>query len=125
MSRSWLIALVVLTGCKAGADPVIQCQQRLVAARDAPFASDDKFGYRPYARMDRSGCNPKQLAMLDRLLALTKAMPGLVEANERAATHGNEQAHMAAFQRMNDAIIELNDLHQAMDADLARMAAPQ
>ena len=112
------------TGCGSAVDPQVACQERLIAAGDAPPANDDVFGYRHYAELARSGCSARQLATLDRLAALTKALPALSDANERAAAIG-EKAHMAAFQRMNDALIELNDLQQAADADLARMEVPQ
>jgi len=61
---------------------------------------------------------------LTRLQALTQALPGLLAANEAAAKQGGD-AHMAAFQRMNDALIELNELQQKAGADLERMAKPQ
>ena len=119
-----LAAVLAVVGCQAAQDPQLACQQRLVAAREVAPAADDKFGYQPYAKFDRSGCSGQQLEKVDRLLTLTKTLPGLLDANERAASQ-SEKAHMTAFQRMNDALIELNDLQIATQADLDRMAQPK
>ena len=123
--RALLVAAIAaVTGCAQTDSPQIACQQRLVAAREVAPAADDKFGYQPYAKFDRSGCSGQQLEKVDRLLTLTKTLPGLLDANERAASQ-SEKAHMTAFQRMNDALIELNDLQIATQADLDRMAQPK
>jgi hypothetical protein len=120
-----LIATAVVAGCQAIEGPQITCQKRIVAAREASPSDGDRFGFGAYSRLDRSGCSANQVATVDRLLALIQALPGQIDANERQARQGDERGQMAAFQRMNDTLIELNDLQQKAGADLARMVPPQ
>lgn len=129
--RRLLASLLLLPGCAPMVSPELACQQRLAAARNAPGPqspeaappSDDPFGHRRFAAIERKGCTSNQLKTLDRILTLTKALPGLTEQNEQAARTGSADAHMAAFQKMNDALIELNELQQGVTADLERMSA--
>jgi hypothetical protein len=118
-------AILLLPACATGESPELACQKRLAAARDAQATPGDDFNHRTYAALDRTGCTAKQLAALDRIIALTRDLPGLSEANNRIGQSGDEQAHMAAFQKMNDAVITLNELEQAIRADLAQMEQAQ
>lgn len=110
-----------LAGCNAAENPELACQKRLAAAREAPAAAGDEFNHQAYAKLDRTGCSAKQMAVLDQVLVLTKTLPGLTEANNRIGASGDKAAHMTAFQQMNNAVIALNDLEQAIRADLAKM----
>lgn len=119
-----LLAPLLMAGCSVAetVSPELACQRRLAAAREAEPTPGDDFNHQAYARVDRTGCSGKQLAALDGLVALTKALPALNEANSRA----KDQATIAAtFHPMNDAVIKLNELEQAVRADLARIEAPQ
>jgi uncharacterized membrane protein len=118
-------ALAILGGCGTGEEPVLACQQRIDSAGRALSPEDDSFGAAAYEKIDRKGCNAAQRAQLDRVIALTGALPGLNAANEAAATSGDKAAHMAAFQRMNDALIELNAIQQRLRSDLAAMEQSQ
>ena len=120
-----IAALAMLGACGTGEDPLLACQQRIDAAGQVISPEDDSFGAAAYAKVDRQGCNAAQLARLDRVIALTSALPGLNAANELAATSGDKAAQMAAFQRMNDALIELNEIQQGLRSDLAAMAQSQ
>lgn len=120
-----LAAVLLVAGCAAGESPELACQKRLAAARDAEPAPGDDFNHRAYAAVDRTGCTEKQLAALDRITALARDLPGLTEANNRIGKNGDDQAQMVAFQAMNDAVIELNTLEQAVVADLAQMEQTQ
>lgn len=122
---SLIAALAMLGGCATGEDPLLACQQRIDAAGRIISPEDDSFGAAAYAKVDRQGCNSAQLARLDRVIALASALPGLNAANEQAATSGDKAAHMAAFQRMNDALIELNAIQQSLRSDLAAMDQAQ
>ena len=122
---SLIAALAMLGGCGAGEDPLLACQQRIDAAGRVVSPEDDSFGASAYAKVERKGCNPAQLARLERVIALTSALPGLNAANEKAATSGDKAAQMAAFQRMNNALIELNDIQQSLRSDLAAMEQAQ
>lgn len=125
----------LLGGCAAAESPERACQNRLAAAGAGSPDTADSFGHAAYAAMDRTGCTARQLAVLDRIVILTRDLPGLSAANNRigAGQIGagqisavrDEAAHMAAFQRMNDAVIELDDLQQGIRADLATMEQPQ
>jgi hypothetical protein len=123
--RSVLSALLV-AGCAAGDSPELACQKRIVGAGSQPGADQadraDPFDSRRYAAVDRTGCTAQQLATLARIVALTKALPGLSEANERAGRSGDPDRHMIAFQAMNDALIELNDLVRGAGVDLDRLS---
>ena len=129
--RYLLAAPLLLSACAPAANPALECQQRLVAAMNAPGPQTpdaaqpgaDAFGHRDFAAMDRTGCTAAQLKTLDRILALTQALPGLSEQNETAAKTGDADKHMAAFQRMNDALVALNELQQGVSSDLERMTA--
>ena len=83
------------------------------------------FGGEAYREMDRTGCSAGQLAQLDQLIKLTRDLPELNAANERAAESGNPAAHEAAFQRLIDAVNSLNALQQAVSRDLERMEQPK
>lgn len=120
-----LAAILLLPGCASGESPELACQKRLAAARAAEAAPGDDFNHRAYAGLDRTGCTEKQLAALDRITALTRDLPGLTETNNRIGQSGDKQAHMAAFQTMNDAVIELDNLQQGIRADLAQMEQAQ
>jgi hypothetical protein len=124
LSTSLLIAMA-LCGCTKQPDPVLACQQRLASARDVVGSADDQFNHAAYAKLDRTGCTAPQLAMLDRILVLTKELPGLTDNNEQIARNGSEAEKMAAFQRMNNAVIALGEQQQVILADLAKMEAPQ
>lgn len=117
--------ILLLPACAAGESPELACQKRLAAARDVQAAPGDDFNHRAYAVLDRTGCTAAQLAALDRITALARDLPGLVAANNQAGRSGDKQAHMTAFQTMNNAIIELNDLQQRIRADLAQMEQAQ
>lgn len=122
---SALIAGALLAGCAAAGNPELACQKRLATARNEPAAAGDDFNHQAYAKVDRTGCTPTQLAVLDQVLTLTKDLPGLTQANNDLGAGGDDTAHMAAFQRMNDAVIALNDLERAIQSDLAQMEPPQ
>ena len=120
------LALLLPAACTGADDPVLACQKRLVVARgqaDAEMADakGDPFGAARYEKLDRAGCSAAQLDRITRLAAIARSMPALMDANERAARTGDATAHMDAFQRMNDALIELSDLEQAASADFERM----
>ena len=118
-----LVPLMV-AGCAATdiVSPELACQRRLAAAREVEPAEGDSFNHQAYAKVDRTGCSAKQLATLDKILALTKDLPILSDANLGA----KDQATIAAtFQRMSDAVIALDDLQQAIRSDLAQMEPPQ
>ena len=118
-------ALVLLSGCGPAENPLLACLQRIEAAGRVASPDDDSFGAAAYAKVDRKGCNAAQLARLDRVIALTSALPGLSAANEQAAVSGDKAAHMAAFQRFNDALIELNEIQRSLQSDLAALEQPQ
>lgn len=122
---SLIAALAMLGGCGTGEDPLLACQQRIDAAGRVVSPEDDSFGAAAYEKVDRNGCNAAQLARLDRVTALTSALPGLTAANEQAGKSGDKAAHMAAFQRMNDALIELNAIQQSLRSDLTAMEQSQ
>ena len=117
--------LAMLSGCGTAENPVLACQQRIDSAGRVASPEDDSFGAAAYAKVDRKGCNAAQLARLDRVIALTSALPGLSAANEQAGAGGDKAAHMTAFQRMNDALIELNDIQQGWRSDLAALEQSQ
>jgi hypothetical protein len=120
-----LTALLLLSACAAGESPKLACQKRLVGVHLAQPLPGDEYNHRAYATLDRTGCTAKQLAALKRFTALTSNLPALTEANERIGKSGIEAAHMIAFQAMNNALIELNDLQQSIRVDLARMEQAQ
>lgn len=117
--------IMLLPACAAGESPELACQKRLAAARDVQAAPGDDFNHRAYAVLDRTGCTAAQLAALDRITALTRDLPGLTETNDRIGQNGDEQAHMAAFQKMNDAVIALDNLQQGIRAELVQMEQAQ
>lgn len=124
--RAQVCLALILAGCtgEAGPSPELACQQRIAEVWDRAGAETaDPFNSRAYAAVDRAGCTPVQVAALDRFVALTAALPALSEANEAAAKSGGAD-HMAAFQRMNDAVIELNEMHRTEQAELARLSPP-
>lgn len=116
-----LAAGSLASGCARGDSPELACQKRIAAAREAPDLAEGSFGAEAYAKVDRSGCSARQLAKLDRISQLASALPELLETNNRIGAGKDEAAHMAAFQAMNDALIELNDLEQSARSDLAMM----
>ena len=121
-------ALLVLAGCAAAESPELACQQRLIAAgRTAEPAADqakaDPFNNLAYAALDRTGCTARQSAAIERLVAITAALPALMSDNERLSHSRDDAVQMAAFQRMNDALIETNALTRGAQADLDRMLA--
>jgi hypothetical protein len=128
-----LTAVVLVSGCGAQPSPELVCQQRIVGVADRPGPQTaaqtdgdaDPFQHEAYAALDRSGCTAKQLAALDRIMVLARTLPVLTEANNRIGESGNDTAHMEAFQKMNNAVIELNDLQQGAKADLEAMVASQ
>jgi hypothetical protein len=122
-----LLAPVLAAGCTAAetVSPELACQRRLAAAREAPAAEGDEFNHQAYAALDKTGCTAKQLAVLDQILILTTALPGLTQANNIIGTTGDKAGHSAAFQKMNDSVIELNELERAVRSDLAQMEPPQ
>lgn len=116
----------LLAGCAASEDPELACQTRLVEIRNVePVEPDgvagDPFAGQAYAALDRTGCTPAQVTRIERLAQLAKALPGLADASDRIGRSGDSAAHMAAFQKMNDALIELDDLEQGARADLQRL----
>lgn len=124
----WLLLPVLLVaGCATGDSPELACQKRIVGAGSQGGAerpdSEDPFQSGRYAAVDRTGCTAQQQATLDRITALTKALPGLTEANQQAGRGGDPDRHMTAFQAMNDALVELNDLLRRAGADLDRLSA--
>lgn len=126
MRRLLLLLAPLLASCAAEAvNPELACQRRLAAAREAEPAEGDDFNGQAYAALDRTGCTAKQLAVLDQILILTTALPGLTQANNIIAATGDKAGHSAAFQKMNDSVIELNALEQSIRADLAQMEPPQ
>lgn len=125
MKRSLAAVLAAtLAACAAGENAELACQQRLNAAADAPSAEAD-FGAAAYARLERGGCSAAQLALLDQLIKLTRDIAQLNAANEKAAASGDKDAHGAAFQKMNDAVIALDDLQRRVADDLAKMEQAQ
>ncbi|HCF24163.1 MULTISPECIES: hypothetical protein [unclassified Novosphingobium] len=118
-----LIALCVagLTACAVGENAELACQQRLFAATTKLPSEPEGFGGEAYRKMDRTGCNAGQLAQLDQLIKLTRDLPELNAANERAAESENPAAHEAAFQRLNNAVIALDELQQNVGSDLEKM----
>lgn len=122
-----LLAPLLAIGCTAAevVSPELACQRRLAAAREAQPAQGDDFNQQAYAALDRSGCTTKQLAVLDQILILTTALPGLTQANNIIGMTGDKAGHMAAFQKMNDSVIELNALEQSIRSDLTQMEQPK
>jgi hypothetical protein len=125
-----LAALLLVAACSPAERPEVACQKRVVAVRAQPdepaetgAVSADPFHAQGYAALDLTGCTPEQRSKVARLTDLAKRLPRLMEANERAPATGNDSAHMAAFQAMNDALIALDDLEQGAAADLERMLA--
>ena len=119
------LCAAVLTACAAGENAELACQQRLFAAADKLPSEPEGFGGEAYRKMDRTGCSAGQLAQLDQLIKLTRDLPELNAANERAAESGNPAAHEAAFQRLIDSVNSLNALQQAVSRDLERMEQPK
>ncbi len=118
-----VLVLLLVPGCSAGESPELACQKRLAAAREAPGA--EGFNHAAYAALDRTGCTPAQIEVLERILVLTRDLPGLTEVNNKAGASGDEVRHMAAFQTMNNAVIELDRLQQKVRADLVQMEQKQ
>lgn len=128
MRRYVLAAATLLaTGCSAvgAASPELACQRRLAAAREAKPVAGDDFNHHAYASLDRTGCTAKQLTELEKILALTTELPLLTQANNAFGHSNNQAAQMAAFQEMNNAVIALNALEQAVRSDLAKLEAAQ
>lgn len=126
MRRLILLLAPLLASCAAEAvSPELACQRRLAAAREAKPAQGDEFNQQAYAAIDRTGCTTQQLAVLDQILILTTALPGLTQANTMIGLSGDKAGEMAAFQKMNDSVIQLNALQQSVRADLAQMEPPQ
>jgi hypothetical protein len=125
--RAALAGLFALTlaACGGGASAELACQQRLDGAANESLPNQASFGAEAYARVERSGCTPPQLAMLDRLTALTRELPNLAQANEAAALSGDNAAHSAAFERMIQAVGELNQLQKEVRDNLASMEQAQ
>lgn len=125
--RVLLLAPLLAVGCAAAevVNPELACQRRLAAAREAEPAQGDDFNSQAYAALDQTGCTTKQLAALDQILILTTALPGLTQANNIIGMTGDKAGHSAAFQKMNDSVIELNALEQSIRADLAEMEQPK
>ena len=122
-----LLAPLLAIGCTAAeaVSPELACQRRLVAAREAQSAKGDDFNQQAYAELDRAGCTTKQLAVLDQILMLTTSLPALTQANNIIGMTGDKTAQANAFQKMNDAVIELNGLEQSVRSDLAQMEQPK
>ena len=118
-----LLAPLLAVGCSAAeaVSPELACQRRLAAAREAQPAQGDDFNHQAYAKLDQTGCTAKQLAVLDQILVLTTALPGLTQANNIIGMTGDKAGHSAAFQKMNDSVIELNALEQSIRSDLTQM----
>ena len=122
-----LLAPLLAIGCTAAevVSPELACQRRLAAAREAQPAQGDDFNQQAYAALDRAGCTTKQLAVLDQILMLTTSLPALTQANNIIGMTGDKTAQANAFQKMNDAVIELNGLEQSVRSDLAQMEQPK
>lgn len=129
MIRRFVLVLtsLLVVGCTAAetVSPELACQRRLAAARDAEPAQGDDFNSQAYAALDKTGCTPKQLTVLDQIRILTTALPGLTQANNIIGMTGDKAGHSAAFQKMNDSVVELNTLEQAIRSDLAQMEQSQ
>lgn len=130
MIRPVCLAALLVAACAPSEHPELACQKRMVAVRgqsdsdaNAPGIKADPFHAQGYSALDLKGCTAKQRAEISRLTDLARHLPGLMEANERAAASGNAAAHMAAFQAMNDALIAIDDLEQGAAANLERMQA--
>jgi hypothetical protein len=121
--RAPLVAIgaALLVSCAPSEDPELACERRLTEAADVIPSENDSFGAEVYAKLDRGGCNTRQLAKLNELIALTRELQALSAANEKAAASGDKAAHSAAFQRLNEAVTELNDLQQGLRADKFQM----
>ncbi len=123
--------MVAACGHASAANPVLDCQQRIVNATRSDAQTDgkdpDPWRVVAYSKVDKSACSPEQIADLDKLHDLGSRMEPLSQANEDAAATGNEELHMKAFQTFNDALIEYGGLQQAAAAKLAHMKseAPQ
>lgn len=123
MKFAMIVAALLATACSAEAkDAVLACQQRISDARTA--ASDvkvDPFGAEAYAKLDKAGCSPEQIAEIKTLHELAASLKPLSEANEAAGASGDEAKHMEAFQKFNDALIKLDDLQDTATDNLQKM----
>lgn len=123
-TRILMIAAVLVAACTPSERPELTCQKRLVQVRDGSGSeadAKDPFQAKAYAALDLSGCTPQQRATIARLAELARQLPILTERNNEAATSNNPSAHNAAFQKMNDTLIQLDDLEQGAKADLETM----
>lgn len=127
--RRFILVLtsLLVVGCAAAetVSPELACQRRLAAVREAQQAIGDDFNLHAYTNMDRTGCTAKQVAQLDQILKLTKALPALTQASTFIGMTGDKAGHSAAFQKMNDAVIELNALERSVRAALDQMEQSQ
>lgn len=117
---------LILAACSPAENPELACQQRIVAVPDQPGAATvpeaEAFHHSAYAAVDRTGCTAAQLAKLDEIASLTKELPTLSATNQKLGEN-KDPGHAAAFQAMNNGVIELNGLQQGAKSDLERMTA--
>lgn len=120
-----IIAALTLAACGHASEvhSALQCQQRVVDAREAKPVKADPFGAAAYEKLDRSGCSANQIADIDKLYKAGVELNALSQANEDAAASGNEAAHMQAFQKFNNALIGYDELQQTASAKLKQMQA--
>ena len=128
--RTVLPILMLLPACTPSVDPVLECQRRILDKIQGPQLdpSDaaikaNAWGRAPLLKLDRKGCSKEQLAMVDRLIAMTYELEQLNEANTQASRSGYKARHMGAYDRFIDKLYAYDDLGKSAAAELDRLEA--
>jgi hypothetical protein len=127
MKPIYLAALYLFSACATPTmDPVLLCQQRIVAASQAEPANqtsdhqDDAWGTGAYRKLDMTSCSDDQEAVVRNLIDAGTKLDALSMADEKAAKSGGEQ-QAAAFQDFNDMLITYENLQNAEVRKLEKM----